>query len=121
MRFALRLCLVMALSLGLLLPRVSAVVGDLAGGSLGAVILCDGSGLVTLSLDGDGKQVPPLSHHAHCALLHAIGTGAPPPDLAWRLAEPTLAPVFVAVSLPRPADPRGPPGARAPPIPVLSL
>ena len=50
MRFAVRLSLVMLLSLGLVFPRVSVALAGLVGGAR-TVVLCDGVGLVTLVLD----------------------------------------------------------------------
>lgn len=84
MRFVARLLLVMILSLGLLMPRVSVMLAALTGAE--HVVFCDGSSLVVLTLDDEGSPEQ-VSHEDPCGLS--------PVDL------PILPPALAAAPLPK--------------------
>jgi hypothetical protein len=71
-----RSTLILLTILGLLMPRVSAVVALVAPGAE-TVVICTGSGLQTIVIDSEGKPVPvPLSHQPdHCLLSHVADLG----------------------------------------------
>lgn len=89
----LRFALVALTILGLLMPRVSAVVASVTPG-VQSVVICTGSGLQTIQIGEDGKTVQ-VSHGAdQCLLSHAVDTApgiAPVPvllPLAWEVDRP---------------------------------
>ncbi len=82
----------------------------------GQVILCTGNGIVTVTLDAQGKPAGPAHICPDCALSFVLAVANPDlpvhTDLARRLTFP-----FAQVSLP--ADPVVPgPAARDPPVAV---
>lgn len=111
MRFAARLFLVMLLSLGLLLPKVSVMLAALTGAE--RVVFCDGHSLIVLDLErsDEGAQ---LVHADPCGLVLA---DLPPPFPGVELATPLVRPAAAtrrrlatpAARPPRRHAPRAPP------------
>ena len=110
-----RVALVVLMILGLVMPRVSAVIAAVAPG-VQTVVICTGAGLQTIRI-GEGGKPATIGHQVdHCVLTHAA-------DIAARVEPvPTLAPR--ASIIVRPGDqvrasgyqaarppPRGPPAA----------
>jgi glyoxylase-like metal-dependent hydrolase (beta-lactamase superfamily II) len=88
-----RVVLVGLIILGLLMPRVSAVVASVAPG-VQTIVICTGAGLQTIQIGEDGKPVA-VSHQVdHCVLTHAADTAGrvePAPvlaPLAWAIDRP---------------------------------
>jgi hypothetical protein len=91
----LRVVLTAFVILGLLVPRISAVVASAAPGGM-TVVICTGSGLQTIRIDEDGTPVQVGHQVDHCVLSHTA-------DTAVRVEPaPTVAPV--AWNVERPGD-----------------
>lgn len=104
--------------LGILAPRISAVVAALAAPQANVLVICTGKGLVTLRLDADGDPVPLGEPQPdHCVLAHAADTAVRPRRPRLRM-EPAPAPPRPSAGLVRLSDaqaarppPRAPPAA----------
>lgn len=111
MIFAARLFLVMVLSLGLLLPRVSVMLAEVTGAE--RVLLCDGSSMVVLALSEDGTPQH-IAHDDPCGLLAADippalpATAVSAVELPLRHARRRRS-LALARRIPRAHGPRAPP------------
>ena len=108
----LRLCLVLLIALGVVLPRGSALLAGVAGMGPGLIVVCTPSGLITIRLGADAMPVQTQGDPQHCALVHAGGTAAAcapvVPDLAehalsarWACVPATRNPFRHALNRPR--------------------
>ncbi|TPE51439.1 DUF2946 family protein [Amaricoccus solimangrovi] len=104
-----RSLLIVLTILGLLAPRVSAVLAFAAPG-VRTIVICTGDALRTIRIDEEGDAVPVVEHSDHCVLAHAA-------DTAQRIAAaPVLAPVpGPAARADRDLVPAGRPRAARPP------
>jgi hypothetical protein len=115
----LRLCLVVLIALGIVLPRGSAVLAGAVGLGPGLLVVCTPAGLVTIRLGADGTPVETKGDPQHCALVHAAGTAMASVEV--RPGTDGYAPVALWSSLPAPHSatrhapntPRAPPGSSA--------
>lgn len=69
----LRALLIVLTVLGLVAPRVSAVVAIAAPGTQ-TIVICTGNGLQTIHIGEDGKPVQVADHPHQCVLSHATDT-----------------------------------------------
>tara|TARA_Y100001956_G_scaffold69512_1_gene72855 strand:+ start:75 stop:488 length:414 start_codon:yes stop_codon:yes gene_type:complete len=108
--------LVLATVVGLLLPKMSAVVASLVPGVM-VVTICTGSEMVTLTLNADGEPVEEVEPAVdHCVLADLI-QDQPQPEAPWVALARSYRCPFVATPNPyqtcdylRQQDPpRGPP------------
>ncbi|CTQ50520.1 hypothetical protein [Jannaschia donghaensis] len=112
-----RLLLILLLSIGMLLPRASAVLAQVAG--LESVVICRGAELVTITFAADGTPVKTeIEEHGPC-LASATPNSSAPPTPAWTRLVHTPIPAPACCTAPcNPAHWDGPPPERAPPVPV---
>lgn len=69
----LRAILIVLTIIGLVAPRVSAVVAVAAPG-MQTIVICTGDGLQTIHIGEDGKPVQIAEHSHQCVLSHATDT-----------------------------------------------
>ena len=106
--------LLLPLLLALLLPRMGAVLGELAG--FERVVICRGDALAVVTLRGDGRPVEAELAEAAPCLAAALPGPAPAPQRGWTAAAAPQAPPARTFGAPPPdALWRGPPPLRAPP------
>lgn len=84
----LRLCLLLGVILGVVLPKTSAALAQLGLVDDRVVVICTADGLVEISLAGTGDRPAPKPHHdSHCLLVHALDGVVAAAQPAWlRLA-----------------------------------
>lgn len=87
----LRLCLLLGVILGVVLPKSSAALADLGLINARTVVICTGQGLEVITLTADGtpaEDMPAATHdEPPCLLVHTLdGVIAPPPPVWVALA-----------------------------------
>ena len=82
--------------------------------ALGSMVLCTGSGPVSVPVDAGGKPTGPAHICPDCALSLFAAQAAPPPALARLAAEPAPAPAQPEARI-LPRHPAFMPPARGPP------
>lgn len=116
MMYYLRLCLMLGVILGVVLPKSSAVLADMGMIDDRMVVICTGHGLVQVSLAdmaSDSPDPAPL-HEDTCLLVHSLDHAMPPPAPMWVRLASDLPPLVVA-DIWRPSQTPVDGFARAPP------
>lgn len=92
---ALRCILVVALTVGILLPRMSAVLADIIPG-VTQVAICTGSEIITLTIGPDGQPIETEIETSHCVLgdTSAMADG---PDPVWVTLARSYHPLFISL------------------------
>lgn len=78
----LRLCLLLGVILGVVLPKSSAALAQFGVIDARVVVICTAQGLQRITLGGD-DDAPRVRHEAPCLLVHALDGAARPPQDRW--------------------------------------
>ena len=112
----LRALLIVVTILGVVAPRISAVVAVAAPG-VQTIVICTGDGLQTIRIGEDGKPAQVADHSHQCVLSHATDTSVrvepAPVGIVFERALVTLSDHLIRADLlhaPQP-PPRAPPAA----------
>ncbi|MEM1066566.1 MAG: hypothetical protein AAGJ74_13785 [Pseudomonadota bacterium] len=100
-----RLCVILQLTFGLLVPKMGAVIAGLVPG-VTQVVICTGSEMITLTLGPDGAPIETEELRAEpCVMVTEAAAESPAPAL-WRALDSDHADAFSAIAAPeRPPRP----------------
>lgn len=78
--------MVVALTLGILAPRASAIAMDLMPGTFQTVVICNGFEMTTITIDAEGNKVEIASDGHECVMKDAVAKATAPAPQWQRLA-----------------------------------
>ncbi|KGK78795.1 hypothetical protein PM03_12385 [Thalassobacter stenotrophicus] len=120
MKHALRLLLVLTITLGILAPRASAIAMELMPGQFQTIVICSGFEMQTIVIDAEGQPVEVADTEAHkCVFKDAVVAIAVPETPVWQtLARANLRDAARADLVSAPLAAVLPPPSQGPPLPV---
>ena len=120
MKHALRLLLVLTITLGILAPRTSAIAMELMPGQFQTIVICSGYKMQTIVIDADGAPVEIADSEAHkCVFKDAVVALAAPETPVWQtLSATNLHDAARADLVAAPLAAVLPPPSQGPPLPV---